>query len=161
VSTFRRQFGSGPVHLLAHLLLLPLALWAILQVADTRNVGNVVLWFVAGLVLHDLVVLPLYAALDRVATRARLRGVRVINYVRFPVVVSATLFLAFVGLITQEGSSTLEFVSGIEPEGYTERYLLAVAAVFAISALALAREVVLADPPTPSRLDELDAARGW
>ena len=71
----RRRYGASPVHLLAHLALLPLAAWALLTVLDFRAASNVVLWLVGAVILHDLVLLPAYSALDRarrgVACRAR------------------------------------------------------------------------------------------
>ncbi len=82
MSALRRRYGASPVHVLAHLVMLPLVLWTILQVVDIGAVGNVLLWFVAGLILHDLVLLPAYSGLDRVAQRARLREIPVVNYVR-------------------------------------------------------------------------------
>ena len=79
--TFRARYGASPVHLLAHLALLPLAAWALLTVLDFRAASNVVLWLVGAVILHDLVLLPAYSALDRVA-RVAVPGA--INYVRVP-----------------------------------------------------------------------------
>ena len=42
----REHYGSTPVHLLAHLIVLPLAAWALLQVMDLVRAGNVLLWLV-------------------------------------------------------------------------------------------------------------------
>ena len=59
-------------HLLAHLIFLPIAAWALLTVLDFRAASNVVLWLVAAVILHDLVLLPLYSGVDRAAP-ARVR----------------------------------------------------------------------------------------
>ena len=87
-AALRRGYGASPVHLLAHLVLLPLAGWAVLQVLSFRGTHDVVVWFAAALVLHDLVGLPVYSAADRVAQRARVRGVAVVNHLRVPAIVA-------------------------------------------------------------------------
>lgn len=157
-----RLYGDSPVHLLAHLVLLPLAVWAVLTYADFRGAGAALVWFIGALIAHDLVLLPFYSVLDRVVVKARLRGIRVVNFVRAPAFVSASLFLAFAPMILREGYSTLAFVSGREPEGYTTRWLLATAILFGLSALALAVQVLRAKPlPTPVGGAQLDAVRGW
>ena len=61
----RRLYGASPLHLLAHLALLPLAGWAVLQVLDQRTATRIVVWLVAAVVVHDFVVLPLYSGADR------------------------------------------------------------------------------------------------
>ncbi|MDQ3630949.1 MAG: hypothetical protein M3417_06710 [Actinomycetota bacterium] len=145
MSGLRRRYGAGPVHLLAHLVMLPLVLWAILQVVDISAVANVLLWFVAGLILHDLVLLPAYSGLDRLTRRARLRGVPVVNYVRFPSVISGLTFLAFVGNITGKSNDNFALLTGLRHEGYLERYLIMVAVLFGVSAVLLAWRVARAD----------------
>ena len=76
-----RRYGASPVHLLAHLALLPVVAWALLTVLDFRAASNVVLWLVAAVILHDLVLLPAYSLLDRLARTATGSAV---NYVRVP-----------------------------------------------------------------------------
>ena len=71
----RARYGASPVHLLAHLILLPIVGWALLTVLDFRAASNVVLWLVAAVILHDLILLPAYSTLDRLAqTRHPRRG---------------------------------------------------------------------------------------
>ena len=105
----RARYGASPVHLLAHLALLPLAAWALLQVLDLRAASNVVLWLVAAVVLHDLLLLPAYSALDRVG-RAATRGA--INYVRVPLGLSLLMLLVFWGTISGKGNGAFRRVSG-------------------------------------------------
>ncbi len=38
----RARYGASPIHLLAHLILLPLVAWALLTVLDFRAASNVV-----------------------------------------------------------------------------------------------------------------------
>ena len=147
----RRRYGASPAHLLAHLVLLPLAGWAILQVLSFRGAADVAKWFVAALILHDLIGLPLYSALDRAAQAApRLRGIPVVNHVRVVAVAGGVSMLVFFPLILGKSDGSLHYLSGRAPSGYLARWLLLVAGVAALSALVLAIRV--------ARSDELDDA---
>jgi hypothetical protein len=126
----RARYGASPIHLLAHLALLPLAGWALLQVLDFRAASNVVLWLIAAVILHDLVLLPAYSVLDRVG-RAATGGA--INYVRVPLGLSLLMLLVFWGTIRGKGEGAFHRVSGLQYEGYFSRWLLVTAALFAIS----------------------------
>jgi hypothetical protein len=125
-----RRYGASPVHLLAHLALLPIVAWALLTVLDFRAASNVVLWLVGAVILHDLVLLPAYSALDRVA-RVPLRGA--INHVRVPAGLSLLALLVFWGTIAGKGEGAYARVSGRSYEGYVGRWLLLTGALFAIS----------------------------
>jgi branched-subunit amino acid ABC-type transport system permease component len=130
----RKGYGSTPLHLLAHGALLAASAYAILQLVDARGAGNILLWFVAALVLHDALLLPAYATLDRLAARAtRPRGA--VNFVRFPVALSALTFLLFFPPILGRNDGSFARVAGVEPEGYLERWLLLTAGLFAVSAV--------------------------
>jgi hypothetical protein len=126
----RRLYGSSPLHLLAHLALLPLAGWALLQVLDQRTATRIVIWLVAAVVVHDLVVLPLYSGADR-AVRAAAGGA--INYVRVPAALSLLMLVVFWGTIAERGGGAYRAVSGLSYEGYAMRWLLVSAALFAVS----------------------------
>jgi uncharacterized membrane protein len=124
---------------LAHLILLPLAAWALLSALDFRGASNLVAWLVAAVILHDLVLLPLYTGVDQVAQRT-FNGA--VNYVRVPAGLSLLLLLVFWSTIRGEGAGTYTRVSGLEWHGYGMRWLLACAALFAVSgALYLLRAV--------------------
>ena len=138
MSAFTRRYGASPVHLLAHLVALPLIAWVLLQLVDIRGFKDVVIWFVAALILHDLVLLPAYSGLDRLAQRARLRGIALVNHLRVPAIVSGLTFLVFFPLILGKSDGNLRFVSGVQPTGYLGRWLAIVAAAFVLSALVLA-----------------------
>jgi hypothetical protein len=122
-----RRYGASPLHLIAHLALLPLAAWALLQVLDFRAASNVVLWLVAAVILHDLILLPIYSGLDR-AARAVVPGA--INYVRVPAGLSLLMLLVFWGTIAGKGDGAYRRVSGLEYDGYASRWLLASALLF-------------------------------
>jgi hypothetical protein len=125
-----RWYGASPLHLLAHLVVLPLAGWALLSVLDFRAASNVVLWLVAAVILHDLVLLPLYSAAD--AAARRLVG-GAVNYVRVPAGLSLLQLLVFWGTIAGKGDGAYRRVSGLEYDGYATRWLAITAALFAAS----------------------------
>jgi hypothetical protein len=141
----QRSYGASPVHLLAHLVLLPLVGWAVLQTLSFRGARDVVVWFVAALILHDMIALPAYSALDRIAQRARVRGVAVVNYVRVPAVAAGVSFLVFFPLIIGKSSGSLHYLSGVQPSGYLGRWLLLSGAVAGCSALVLVVRLARAD----------------
>jgi hypothetical protein len=107
--------------------------WVALQVADAREPANILMWFVLAVVLHDLALVPLYSALDRVARRAVPRGA--INHVRVPVLLSALLFALFFPPILGRNDGSFARVAGVEPTGYLERWLVLSAVLFAASAV--------------------------
>jgi hypothetical protein len=124
-----------PLHLLAHLALLPLCAWALVQlfsVSSSKAAVGIAIWLAFAAVLHDLVLLPLYSAGDGVARRA-LRGA--VNYVRVPAALSLLMLLVFWGTIAGKGGSTYRGVSGQSYDGYALRWLLVTAALFAGSGL--------------------------
>ena len=129
-----RRYGSSPLHLMLHVALLAAFAWVALQVADAREARNIVLWFLAAIVLHDLALLPFYSAIDRVARRGLPRAVA-INHVRVPAALSAVLFLLFFPPMLGRNDGSFARVAGVEPSGYLARWLLVTAALFAASAL--------------------------
>lgn len=131
---FSALYGGSPIHLLAHLILLPLALWALLGMLDLQPLTNVVLWLLGAIVLHDFVLLPFYSALDRTARVATARPrVSAVNYLRVPAAISALLLVVYWGVISGRGEGAYTRVSGLEYEGYLGRWLLVSAALFAVS----------------------------
>jgi hypothetical protein len=131
----RRLYGTSPLHLIAHLALLPLAVWALVQVfsvSSSKAAAGIAAWLVAAAVLHDLALLPLYSGADR-AARVALRGA--VNYVRVPAGLSLLMLLVFWGTIAGKGGRTYHAVSGRSYDGYALRWLLVTAALFAGSAL--------------------------
>ena len=129
----RRRYGASPLHLLAHLALLPLAGWALLQILQLNTARTILLWFLGAVVLHDLVLLPAYSALDRAAERATGSA---INYVRVPAGIWLLLGLVFYPVIAGRGDAAYHRVSGLHFEGYLGRWLLAGAVLFSISGIA-------------------------
>lgn len=124
----RRLYGASPLHLLAHLALLPLCAWALIEVLGGRAALDVVVWLVACVIVHDVVVLPLYSGADRAARRAIGPAV---NYVRIPAALSLLLLVVFWGVIADRGEGAFRGASGETYDGYALRWLLVSALLFA------------------------------
>ena len=130
MNALSRAYGASPLHLLAHLATLPLAAFALLQLAGAGNAWRIFLWLAASVLLHDLVLLPFYGVLDRLGRRA---AGPAINYVRVPALISGLLLLVFFPAISGEGGGAFRGVSGLAYEGYLERWLLATAGMFLLA----------------------------
>jgi hypothetical protein len=117
---------------LAHLMLLPLCAWALLELLGERSAQRIALWLIACVVVHDLVVVPLYASADR--GLRRLAG-GAVNYVRVPAALSLLMLVVFWGTIGGAGEPAYRAVSGESFHGYATRWLLVSAALFAGSGL--------------------------
>ena len=126
----RARYGASPLHLLAHLAVLPLAAWALLQVAGRPDGIRILVWLALSAVVHDLVLLPLYGLLDRFGRRAAGPAV---NYVRAPALLSGLLLLVFFPAISDKGEPSFTRASGLTYDGYLARWLLITAALFALS----------------------------
>ncbi|MET9971075.1 hypothetical protein ABZZ80_35535 [Streptomyces sp. NPDC006356] len=101
---------------------------------------GVALWFVGAAVLHDLVLLPLYAALDRAAVRG-LGAVRRrdwVPYVRVPAALSGLLLLVWFPLISGMVERRYRSGTGLPADVFLARWLLITAVLFGGSALLLA-----------------------
>ena len=122
--------------LLAHLALLPVCVWALVQafdVSSSTGAMGIAIWLVAAAVLHDLVLFPLYSGLDRGA-RLVLRGAAV-NYIRIPAGLSLLMLCVFFGTVAGKGGGAYRAVSGRSYDGYVTRWLLVTAVLFGASGL--------------------------
>ncbi|BBY48850.1 hypothetical protein MARA_23180 [Mycolicibacterium arabiense] len=154
---FRRIYGAHPLHLLA--MAACFALWgSVVLVAGPMTFVNtavwwqsIVVWFVGGAILHDLVLFPLYAIADwslRTGLAAsagsshfHVSDVPVINYVRLPVLGTGLTFLIFFPGIIEQGAEFYVNATGLTQEPFLGRWLLLVGAMFAASATAYALRV--------------------
>ena len=114
---------------MAHGVLFAVFGWVVLQLVDAREAQNIALWFVLAIVLHDLALLPLYSALDRLGRRIPVPA----NAVRIPFALSGLLLLLFFPAILGRNDASFARVAGEGPEGYLERWILVTAALFACS----------------------------
>jgi hypothetical protein len=117
--------------------------YAVAQIVQRGAEVNFVAWFAGAALLHDLVLLPVYSVLDRVARRGR-RGPRTrarpgaINYVRVPAAISGLLLLVYFPLIFGLSDRNYFAASGHHLHGYALRWLLISAALFGCSAVVYA-----------------------
>lgn len=149
-SDLRALYGAGPLN-----LLVLVASFAITGAAVAgwfqrpRDIVTVLEWFAAAIVLHDLVALPLYSLLDRVAHGSVRLGVRAVRgslpalvnptpYLRIPAILSGLLLLVFFPVVFGFGSAAEHSASGIAESGYLVRWLLATGVIFAGAATAYA-----------------------
>ena len=149
---FARIYGANPLHLLA--MVACFALWgSVILVAGPKTFINtevwwqsILLWFIGGAILHDLVLFPLYAVADwslrtglsaaRGLPTATVTSVPVINYVRLPVLGTGLTFLLFLPGIIEQGAFFYVNATGLTQEPFFGRWLLLVGAMFGTSAVA-------------------------
>jgi hypothetical protein len=158
VTAFRREYGAGPLHLLAVATSVAIAAYALSRVFDVvADPVRVVLWLAGAIVAHDLVLFPLYALLGAIAGgafvphshRSRLR-IAALNHLRAPALASGLLLLVWFPLIAAEAPRTYTRATGLDVDVYLERWLLATAVLFGGSALLFALRVRrLARTPLP------------
>lgn len=131
--TFRVPLGS-PLQLLLLVCSFVLVAYAGVRLLSGDWLG-VVLWFVGAALLHDLVLLPLYSALDR-ALRAG-TAARWTLYVRVPAVLSGLTLLVWCPLILGLPADRYRSATGLDPDVFLPRWLLITAVLFGGSALLL------------------------
>lgn len=135
MNRFRRRYAASPLHLLLMLGSFALALYAGVRLLDGDAVG-VLVWFAGAAVVHDLVLLPLYASAGRALARAA-GGGRWVNHVRVPAFVSGLLALVWFPLVFMPPRDYTA-VTGLPSGVFLERWLLITVALFALSALTAA-----------------------
>jgi hypothetical protein len=136
----RGRFVMGsPLQLLLLSCSFALAVYAGVRLLAGDWLG-VALWVVGAAVLHDLVLLPLYAAADRAVVRGlgRVRRREWAMYVRVPAALSGLLLLVWFPLISGMVEERYRSATGLPPEVFLTRWLLITAVLFAGSALLLA-----------------------
>jgi len=145
VGPFRRIYGAGPLHLLSALASIAVAGYAAVEIRGLGGAGSVALWFMGSIVVHDLVLLPVYSLVQRVAGRlARVDAMRarpgappppavlLIDHLRVPAMVAGLLFLLFFPSILQRNGG-YEDASGLQSDVYLERWLAITAVLFVLS----------------------------
>ncbi|MGW2111352.1 hypothetical protein [Streptomyces sp. NPDC001948] len=143
-TAFRRRYGSSPLHLLLVLASFALACYAGLRLLKGDTLG-VAVWFVGAALLHDLVLLPLYAVTDLAVQRVlghhpgkeEGRARAGVNHVRVPAFVSGVLLLVYWPLILRQvGHYTI--TTDLPADVFLGRWLLITACLFAASAAVMA-----------------------
>lgn len=143
---FHRWYGAGPLHLVGLLASFALA-WYAADLLLASNTLNYIIWIVGGAVVHDLVLLPIYSAVDR-AIRARVGGrpqptVPWVNHVRVPLFLSGLLFLVFSPLILGLPAG-FEGTTGFSTDPYLGRWLAITGGLVVASALGYGARVLRA-----------------
>lgn len=163
---FERLYGASPAHLLGALASFAVILVAAMGwfVEPAISLKYILIWFGGAIVAHDVLLLPLYSALDRLSgLRLRRRApparegqredgggeggkgegqrVRVPGhvYLRVPAILAGVIGLVFSPEILNKGDATYYVASGQHQHVYLGRYLTLVAVLFALSGLAYLR----------------------
>ena len=138
--SFRRHYGATPLHLLLHLGAFTAFAWAFSQILGGGFWINYVAWFVGAAILHDILFLPIYSAIDRVLRHQGRRtwGERfgpTINFVRAPAIISAILFLIYSPLILGYSDHNYRADTGHAVSGELRNWLLITLGLFLASTL--------------------------
>ncbi|MCE3551793.1 hypothetical protein LWC33_10035 [Pseudonocardia sp. RS11V-5] len=92
-------------------------------------------WFAGALLLHDLVLFTLYAAVDRALVRLPAVPVPLVNHVRVPLLGAGLTLLVFLPGIIRQGGPVHLGASGLDQAPYLARWLWLVLAMAGASAL--------------------------
>jgi predicted membrane channel-forming protein YqfA (hemolysin III family) len=154
MSWIRRLGDEQPLHLLA--IVVSFAIVAA-GVAGWFQAGSdpigIILWALGSAIAFEWILLPLAWLLDRVAlgrswslgfggdgatAAVAERASANRAYIRVPALLSALLLIVFAPLIFRADTPAFVAITGISPPDYFARWLLATAAMFAVSAVAYA-----------------------
>lgn len=142
---FRQRYGANPVHLIAHLAAFAIAAYALDRTVSNGSVKILAGWYLGLIVAHDLIFVPVYSGLDRMALRRlparRETGVPVINHVRAPAFISGLLLLIYAPLISGLAGPYYYSLSGHHLVHYLRNWLLLSVALFAGSGVIYALRV--------------------
>lgn len=135
---FRRPALGSPLQILLLACSFALAGYAGVRLLADDWFG-VALWFVGAALVHDLVLVPLYAGADR-ALAGALGAVgrrRWTLYVRVPAMLSGLLLLVWFPLISGQVADHYRSATGLSGDGFLSRWLLVTAVLFGGSAALL------------------------
>jgi hypothetical protein len=148
---FRRHYGAGPLHLLAHLAGFAVAAFALDRIFSGGDVRQLLEWYLGLAIAHDLVFVPAYTGLDRffraIVDRLPVRtrsGVPLINHVRAPGLISALLLIIYFPLIVRESDPTYFSMSDHHLTHYLRNWLLITLVLFLASGLSYVARVARA-----------------
>lgn len=135
----RERYGAGLWHLFALFACFGVAAYALTRVIAAGILLGFLLWFLGAVILHDLVVLPLYSAADRCLQRLPAVGDRrpgpSVAYLRVPAGLSGLLLLIWFPLILRASEYNYRKATALSTDPYLGRWLLVTLALFAGSAL--------------------------
>ncbi len=150
---FRSFYGAGPLHLIGLLLALALTAYTLSVIGISALWDpevwwqSILVWFLGAVIVHDLILFPLYAAADRVLSRVvrspsrtqqERRGVPALNYLRISLMAVALMFVVFYPGILGQGADSYLRATGQTQDPFLARWLLLSAIIFGVAAAAYA-----------------------
>ena len=135
-----RLYGAGPLHLLCVIACVVVSGYVVTRIHAEGGWVRIAAWFALAVIVHDLIVWPLYALADRSALRIarrhpkRFLTVPWINHVRVPAIISGVLLGISFPLIFQLSSRYYAATTGMSESPYLGRWLLVTGILFAVSA---------------------------
>jgi len=163
IARFTAFYGSNPLHLLGTIAAFALAGYVVTLLGPQALWNpkvwwqSIAVWFLAAIIAHDLILFPLYALADRSVTaalaamRVRRAGppaamprVSALNYLRVPTLATGLSLLLFFPGIIRQGQSSYLAATGQNQQPFFARWLLLVAALYGLSALAYAARLAVA-----------------
>ena len=145
---FREVYGERPAHLVVLVGCLAVAGYAASFLLGDPALPRLLVWFGAAALGHDLVLVPLYSALDRALVgstrRWALAGVPLVNHVRVPLLGAGLALLMFLPGIIRQGEPAHLAATGLDQAPYLGRWLGLAVALALASALVLLLRVAVA-----------------
>jgi hypothetical protein len=139
---FRAWYGARLWHLLVLVGAFALTGWVALRLAAEPTAVRMLVWFVGAVVVHDLVLFPIYASVDRALRGVTRASPTALNHVRIPALASGLLFLVFLPGILKQGEATYTAATGQEQPPLLGRWFAISCALFVISRLWYAARVI-------------------
>jgi hypothetical protein len=160
--SLRHIYGAGPVHLVALLACFAFTGYLASLVAQSNAAKHIGAYFIGSVIVHDLILWPTYTVADRLLVeayerhRSSRRPPRVawVNYVRFPVVISAVLLAISFPLVFSLSPRVYHADTTLTTAPFANRYLAVAAGLCVLSALTYASRVawvVWRGRPAPAR----------
>lgn len=141
---FRRFYGASPLHLLSMLACFTLLAYVFALTRDDSTAPRMAIWFLGVVLVHDLVLLPSYTAVDRAfgwilrklpKGSSERRTLPIVNYVRIPTLAAGLLLLIFLPGISKQRPQIVISATGLNQDPYLGRWLVLTAAFFFSSAV--------------------------
>lgn len=158
ITRVRNFYGEHPLHLIVLFGCFALTGYVATHVATNALWPRILIWFLGAVVVHDFVLFPVYAVIDRSATsllgllREQRRDgaeplVPVVNYLRIPALGAGLTLVLFLPGIIGQGEPAYSLATGQTQQPYLQRWLLLCAAMFLVSAVVYAIRLYVAGAP--------------
>ncbi|MEO3807616.1 hypothetical protein ABGB17_01290 [Sphaerisporangium sp. B11E5] len=141
------RYGAAPWHAVLMCACFAVTAYVLSRVVAAGIIAGFALWFAGAVILHDLVLLPLYSLADRTLTGRLPRRPSVVNHVRVPAALSGLLLLVWFPLVLGASSRGYREAAALGTGPYLGRWILVTLALFAGSALVYVLRRVSGRPP--------------